>query len=958
MFGNTLKATPVAHLFFLLLLSQLFTCLIALPSSTNGVTSYTRAELVGLRPNSPGPKPNGYEDFPGEIKARRRGRRGGARTRTRNRKSSPPLPTILLGNVRSLSNKMDELHACSRYLYEYRESCLLCFSETWLHKDIPDSSVDLPDFDIVRGDRTEESGKSRGGGVCVYINRRWCNNWCVKEKVCTPGVELLTVGLRPYYLPREFNQIFMMVVYIQPRADFHLAREAIASRVHQLQAASPDSPIFIAGDFNHCLLEDTLPSFDQYVTEPTRNGAVLDLCYGSIQRAYKAKPCPQLGFSDHSNVLLSPTYKTQLKRNKPVTKTCYVWGCDETEELRACFDSTDWNVFLDSADSLNEAVEVITEYINFCVGNVIPEKIVKVYPNNKPWISSELRISLKEKRTAFRMGDAELGKEIQKKIKRQIRECKVIYKQRLEQKFSQNNTRASWQAMEKITGYKSRVRMPDCSEVFVNDLNAFFSRFEVHDYTAENENVHKILTEMPSQIDVVFSETDVRNVLGRVKLNKAPGPDGICNRVLKSCNQQLAPVLTKLFQMTLDSGFIPQLWKMAKIIPIPKGNTSKTRDLNDFRPVALTSNVMKCLERLILRFILKYCGSFIDSNQYAYKERRGVDDAVIAFLHNIYEHLDKPKSYVRLIYIDFSSAFNTITPHLLVHKLIEMGLDSKVTLWIHNFLIGRLQFVKAGNFSSNVVATNVGAPQGCVLSPALYSLYTSDFVSSSSACSILKYADDTVISGYLTDDATEYVSEINRFVEWCDNHNLMLNATKTKEMIIDFRRNPSEDHSSISIHGETIERVHEYKYLGTIIDDKLKWNKNTHFICTKANQRMFFLRKMKKFHVDNTILLLFYKSVIQSVLLFNLICMYGNLSQDDKRKLERPRRIAQRVIGETPLLPTITSICEERMLKKSLAIRNDLTHPLNYCFSFNRSGLRLCVPRTRGRGSGFLLSQT
>ena len=138
---------------------------------------------------------------------------------------------------------MEELETLTRYMNEYRDSCLLAFTETWLNESIPDSAVEIPLFDLVRGDRTEESGKTRGGGTCLYINKKWCRNWSVKDVVCTPDIELITVGLRPFYLPREFPQIFVTVVYIQLRADVTVASECLAEKAHQLAASSPEAPM-------------------------------------------------------------------------------------------------------------------------------------------------------------------------------------------------------------------------------------------------------------------------------------------------------------------------------------------------------------------------------------------------------------------------------------------------------------------------------------------------------------------------------------------------------------------------------------------------------------------------------------------------------------------------------------------------------------------------------------------
>ena len=133
-------------------------------------------------------------------------------------------------------------------------------------------------------------------------------------------------------------------------------------------------------------------------------------------------------------------------------------------------------------------------------------------------------------------------------------------------------------------------------------------------------------------------------------------------------------------------------------------------------------------------------------------------------------------------------------------------------------------------------------------------------------------------SGYLSGDANCYFAVLDSFVKWCDSHFLQLNVSKTKEMIVDFRKNVPDEHVPLTIHGDVIEQAKEYKYLGTTITNRLDWSINVHATQKKANQRLFFLRQLKKMHLDNTLLVLFYKSIIQSILLFNLICFHGNLT--------------------------------------------------------------------------------
>ncbi len=122
---------------------------------------------------------------------------------------------------------------------------------------------------------------------------------------------------------------------------------------------------------------------------------------------------------------------------------------------------------------------------------------------------------------------------------------------------------------------------------------------------------------------------------------------------------------------------------------------------------------------------------------------------------------------------------------------------------------------------------------------------------------------------------------IDHFVTWCQDAFLELNAFKTKDMCIDFRRNGTNTDKT-SINGQEIEVVTEYKYLGSIIDDKLSFESNTSLLCKKGQQRLYCLRKLAKFNVDKTLLTLFYRSFVESVVIFSLICWYGSITVKQK----------------------------------------------------------------------------
>ena len=195
---------------------------------------------------------------------------------------------------------------------------MMCFSETWFKDSNIDTNID--GFICKRMDRSPESGKLSGGSVCIYINQRWCTNICVKQSHCSPDVEYITVGLRPFYLPREFPQIFVTVVYIQPKADSATASSILAQHVQELEKKSPDAVKLIMGDFNECDLKHVMPHYHQYVNIPTRGHRTLDKCYGNIPDAYKPYSRAPLGKSDHDMIYLLPKYIQKLKQNKPALK--------------------------------------------------------------------------------------------------------------------------------------------------------------------------------------------------------------------------------------------------------------------------------------------------------------------------------------------------------------------------------------------------------------------------------------------------------------------------------------------------------------------------------------------------------------------------------------------------------------------------------------------------------------
>jgi hypothetical protein len=350
---------------------------------------------------------------------------------------------------------------------------------------------------------------------------------------------------------------------------------------------------------------------------------------------------------------------------------------------------------------------------------------------------------------------------------------------------------------------------------------------------------------------------------------------------------------------------------------------------------------MKNLERLFGGKFSPEVSPYQDPLQFAYSQHLGVEDAVLTLLHNTYGHLEKANSAVRLLFIDFSSAFNTISPCKLARLLLNMDINPYYIMWLCSFLTERSQRVRFKDKLSDIIITNTGAPQGCVLSPLLFTLYTSRCRSDDHRCKIIKYADDTAIMGLVTKQADNsfFSDNIEAFVNWCSDYHLHLNVKKTKELIIDFGRKPTV-FENIIMNNEPVERVAKYKYLGTIVDNKLNWHDNINAISAKCNKRLYFLRKLKEFKVDMTIMRMFYSSVIQSVLCFSAVCWYGGLNIGLRNVLMKTTKTANRIIGDGDL-DNLTELYNLRVVRHFTRIMNNPSHPLRDCYVVMRSGVRL-----------------
>ncbi|KAI3364079.1 hypothetical protein L3Q82_010908 [Scortum barcoo] len=309
-----------------------------------------------------------------------------------------------------------------------------------------------------------------------------------------------------------------------------------------------------------------------------------------------------------------------------------------------------------------------------------------------------------------------------------IRKGKDCYRRKMEHQLQQNNICGVWKGLKTISGFKE----PKSQPAFFSAATPILlcpaalstappvpphplSRPSVHTYHSpplttlrshlpDTATSHSVLCTSPPSTppcsSLLLTTHQVRNALKKNRARKAAGPDGISSRLLKSCADQLCGIFRYTFNLSLKLWRVPQLWKTSCIVPVPK--TPHPKELNSYRPVALTSHLMKTLERLVLAHLRPLVSSFMDPLQFAYQPLTSgwMMPSSTSFTPPSLTWR-RPGSTVRIMFFDFSSAFNTIQPRLLGDKLQLAGVDHHLTTWILDYLTHRPQFVRVQGFESD-----------------------------------------------------------------------------------------------------------------------------------------------------------------------------------------------------------------------------------------------------------------
>ena len=592
---------------------------------------------------------------------------------------------------------------------------------------------------------------------------------------------------------------------------------------------------------------------------------------------------------------------------------------EKVDNLKACLDTTDWGVLLKDQPGAEDKTNMFTDYLNFCTDALVPTKTVTIKPNSKPWVDKKVISMIQEKSKCYK-SDQKRYNLLKNRISRQIGRNKRQYIRTVQENIA-NDPRHAWQDIKKIGGIPSKNDKKNDRPITLKPdaLNEFYARFEK---AAPHIPTNPVGTSNGSCMFDEITPLTVCKQLKKLDQKKSAGPDGILPSVLKRCADQLSDIICYLYNLLIREGTTPKIWKTAKIKPIPK--IPRPLVNKDYRPIAITSHLCKVLERIIKRYIVDI--SDLDPLQFAYQASKSTQDAAMCLLTNITRHIDKKNTnYVRALFLDFSSAFNTIDVNILISKMNH--LDENIVRWVQSFLTNRLSYTETGpDNKSAMITTNTGMPQGTVLSPVLFILYTDSIRSTSATSMIIKYADDTVLLGFISDhvaDNDSYFEQVDFLTTLCAESDLLLNSMKTHEMIFTTKRE-KPDVPILTIDGNAISISDEVKYLGLTIDSNLRFDKQADFVISKAKQRMYVLRKFYALGAESKLITQLYKSFIESKILHCIILYFDHLYSNQKAEM-RDILLASKRYGVS-IDYTLDSLISDRAKNYVLNIFHNESH--------------------------------
>ena len=270
-------------------------------------------------------------------------------------------------------------------------------------------------------------------------------------------------------------------------------------------------------------------------------------------------------------------------------------------------------------------------------------------------------------------------------------------------------------------------------------------------------------------------------MLKNINVNKACGPDGLSGKILKNCSGSIAYPLSLIYQISYNTGIVPQEWKVANVVPVYKKGSKIS--VENYRPISLTCLVMKIFEKIIRDELMFKCSHMLNQNQHGFLPEKSCSTQMISFTESIAAALNA-SIRTDVIYFDFAKAFDSVNHDIILAKLKNcFNIDGALLKFIVNYLKERKQCVIISGHKSDLTNVRSGVPQGSILGPLLFVIFINDMLNCvSDGTNILLYADDTKIWRQIrsVEDQRALQCDINSLHLWATENKMKFHPDKCK----------------------------------------------------------------------------------------------------------------------------------------------------------------------------------
>ena len=581
------------------------------------------------------------------------------------------------------------------------------------------------------------------------------------------------------------------------------------------------------------------------------------------------------------------------------------------------FNSTNW----DTQISDHDPSQMYTEFSDICsnvVEECVPKYSLKIGVKRPKWMTSEVWNQLNAKERAWkrlRCRKTSVRQEHYRLIRNQttelVRKAKKAYEKALLVDIKKNKKRF-WSYIRSKTKVKESIlRVTNTDGLLTdNDKDTANVVNEIFTSVFTKENPYGAIPAADYEYSgsllkfLEITEEMVMKVLNKLDVNKSAGPDGITNRLLKSCKEALVKPLTKIFRKSMETGIVPMAWKEANVSPLFKKG-AKTNPLN-YRPVSLTSVVGKVFETLIRDALVKHVteNAIIKIQQHGFMKKKSTLTNLLEYLETLTDAFSR-KVPVDVNYLDCRKAFDTVPHQRLIVKLKALGVRDNVLGWISNFLLNRRQRVCIRGSYSEWLSVDSGVPQGSVLGPILFLFYINDLVDGLE-CPILLFADDAKIYKEIKcqEDVEMLRRDMQKIENWSKKWLLTFNEEKCATMHIG-TNNPKERYT---LNNNLLNETKLEKDLGVFISCDLKPSQHVAKVAARANKIIGLVKKIFDY-IDAETIMSIHCTMIRPILEYAVQSWCPYLAKD----INELEKVQHRV---TKLVPDLQDLSYEERCEK------------------------------------------